>query len=172
MKSITFLLPLSLRIAQTQLRFSKRGNENTKIVISSSLCVDICISVCDAGFQIQTFLNFYPPPRWQRYEAAADRLRRCCELAAIVHHFKGRQIQEQGNVNWLQYGLCFCLMKSGYVGVKRRRKKPSPMSSREGTGRSAATSAWHSHRVELNGSLNYHLNRISFRGQARHHRKR
>lgn len=61
MKSITFLLPLSLRIAQTQLRFSKRGNENTKIVISSSLCVDICISVCDAGFQIQTFLNFYPP---------------------------------------------------------------------------------------------------------------
>lgn len=37
-----------------------------------------------------------------------------------------------------------------------------PQMAAEAEGRNRATSVWHPQRPQLNGSLNYHLNRISF----------
>lgn len=41
-----------------------------------------------------------------------------------------------------------------------------PQMAAEAEGRNRATSVWQSQRPQLNGSLNYHLNRISFGGEG------
>lgn len=41
-----------------------------------------------------------------------------------------------------------------------------PQMPAEAEGTNRATSVWHSQRPQLNGSLNYHLNRISFGGRG------
>ena len=47
-----------------------------------------------------------------------------------------------------------------------------PQMAAEAEGRNRATSVWHSQRPQLNGTLNYHLNRISFGRRGRRHRER